>query len=92
MWLMNRGSFDLLCGNDVPRFIWGWLYLILLKDFAKMLAEGGASTDVGLVDQISSIEEEEEEEENEGLLSISFLQKYEVAILNYWLLLYIVPC
>jgi hypothetical protein len=36
-----------------------------------MLAEGEASTDVGLVDQISSIEEEEEE--NEGLLSISFL-------------------
>ena len=69
---MNRGSFDLLCGNDVPRFIWGWFYLILLKIFTKMLAEGEASTDVGLVDQISSIGEEEEEE-NEGLLSISFL-------------------
>jgi hypothetical protein len=44
----------------------------IIEDFTKMLAEGEASTDVGLVDQISSIEEEEEEE-NEGLLSISFL-------------------
>jgi hypothetical protein len=43
----------------------------IIEDFTKMLAEGEASTDVGLVDQISSIEEEEEE--NEGLLSISFL-------------------
>lgn len=57
--MMFRGSF----GDD---FIWYYW-----KIFTKMLAEGEASTDVGLVDQISSVEEEEEE--NEGLLSISFL-------------------